>query len=110
MSDYTLAFEELHLIDIAGLLAGPLDGAVHIDFGLSRTDMRFEVVKLNAWNRRERKTSFVTLREGDLWFLDICNALTIDSVYGALIAEAVERYWRDRPSAYDRARDRREAA
>ena len=110
MSDYTLAFEELHLVQISGLLAGPLDGAAHVCFGLSRTAMRFDSVKLNVWNRQERKASFATLREGDPWFDEICNALIVDAVYGALIAEAVEGHWRQKPSAYDRARDRREAA
>lgn len=110
MSDYTLAFEELHLLQIGGLLAGPLDGAAHVSFGLSRTGMRFESVKLNVWNPRERKASFVTLTEGDPWFVEICNALVVDATYGSLIAEAVDRHWRQQPSAYDRARDRREAA
>ncbi|MBP0581856.1 hypothetical protein J8I29_21180 [Labrys sp. LIt4] len=110
MSDYTLAFEELHLVEIGGLLAGPLDGAAHIGFGLSPTAMRFDSIKLNVWNPRERKASFTTLREGDPWFDEICNALVIDAVYGALIAEAVEGHWCQKPSAYDRARDRREAA
>lgn len=109
MSDYTLAFEELHLVRIGGFLAGPLDGAAHVSFGLSRTGMRFESVKLNVWHPRERKASFVTLGEADPWFGEICNALVVDAIYGALIAEAVDAHWRQQPSAYDRARDRREA-
>ena len=110
MSDYTLAFEELHLVQIGGLLAGSVDGAAHISFGLSRTQMRFDCIKLNVWNRLERKTTFVTLAPEDPWFPAICNALIVDVAYGEAIAEAVAHHWHQQPSAYDRARDRREAA
>jgi hypothetical protein len=109
MSDYTLAFEELPLLTIGTLTAGGVDGAADIDLGVSSTSWKIQTIRLNVWNARTRKATFVTLTDEDPSFMQIANALVIHPVYGEMIERAVkERH--SSPSAYDRARDLREAA
>lgn len=110
MSDITIQFEEVSLVSIGGLTTAPIDGAVDISLGLKPTDMKFEAIRLNVWNRVERKASFVTIREDAPWFFEICAAIIADPIYGDLVQRSVDARWNEKTSAYDKARDLREAA
>lgn len=109
MSDYTLEFEELPLLAIGNLTAGGVDGAAYIDLGTSATDWRIIEIRLNAWDAKAGKSTYLTLADDRPAFFQICNALVIHPIYGEMILRAAkERH--SSPTAYDRARDLREAA
>lgn len=114
MADLTIQFEEVPTIWLGTMTAGGVDGAIDINFGLSRSDWKVESVRLNTWDAVNRERGYVTLRDSNPiqedTFFRIANAVMIHPVYGEMIDRAVAAHWGQKGSAYDRARDAREAA
>lgn len=109
MSDLTIQFDDLPIIHINGMTAATVDGAADIEMGNSPRDWKVVHIRLNGWVPNARKRSFVNIEPNDNWFLEIANAIIIDLALGAAIEKELTSLY-GKPSAYDKARDAREAA
>ncbi|GLS17879.1 hypothetical protein GCM10007874_08950 [Labrys miyagiensis] len=109
MPDLTVQFDDLPLIHINGMTAATVDGAADIEMRSSPRDWEVVAIRLNGWLPGLRKGAFAAIGQADPWFFEIANAIGVNlALSGAIergLAGALAR-----PSAYDRARDLREAA
>ncbi|WP_413989957.1 hypothetical protein ACMDCR_29180 [Labrys okinawensis] len=109
MSDLTVQFDDLPIIHINGMTAATIDGAADIEMRSSPCDWQVVAIRLNGWLPGQRKGAFAAIGPTDPWFFEIANAIGVSLA----LSGAIERGLAGAlayPSAYDRARDLREAA
>ncbi|CAM5776375.1 hypothetical protein LMIY3S_05496 [Labrys miyagiensis] len=109
MADLTVQFDDLPIIHINGMTAATVDGAADIEMRSSPGDWEVVAIRLNGWLPQARRSGFAAIGRADPWFFEIANAIGVNlSLSGVIEQELASR--QGDPSAYDRARNLREAA
>jgi hypothetical protein len=112
MSDLVMSFEEIPLLGFKSGVTAYVDGAADIVMGDNPSRWDVVRIRLNLWDKKARKGSFVTLSADDENpepFFQVANAIIIDLALGEAIERELMARYGGKVSVYDRARAKRAA-